>query len=111
MPFIKLNFHSLWQLASPIAFVLVEIDPLDHFLGEVDQRIFRIVFACLLEMFHSHNWLEEMEVAEGEVSGGRKLSGIELGIEADRTEVVACLEGQHACVVQDLLFIRTIFKF
>ena len=33
-----------------------------------------------------------------------------MGIEADGAEVVACFEGQHACVVQDLLPIRTIFE-
>ena len=58
-------------------------------------------------MFHSHDRLEEMEVAEGEVPGWGCLK---LGIKADGAEVVGCLEGQHACVVQDLLPIGTIFE-
>ena len=96
MPLIKLNFLCLGQLASPIAFVLVEIYPLNYFLGKDDQRIFRVVFASFLKVFHRHDRLEEMEVAEGEVSGWGCLK---LGIKADRAEVVACFEGQHACVV------------
>lgn len=107
MPLVKLNFLCLGQLASPFAFVLVEIDPLDDFLSEENQRIFRVVFAGFLEMFHGHDRLEEMEVGEGEVPGW---SCLELGIESNGAEVVACLEGQHACIVQYLLLVRTIFE-